>query len=123
MWNIHRDTKVNCVFVVFFVVVFLFFLCHSAYTILWKLPFCISSYPTACQPVELFKVNASKCLKMVEKYKVHSNLIIKLSLGSIETDRVICEPCYNEVTFYRHIVKESIWEPWHGRVILKTALQ
>ena len=25
-----------------------------------------------------------------------------LSLGSIETDRVISEPCYNEVTFYRH---------------------
>ena len=42
---------------------------------------------------------------------VQANLIITLSLGSIETDRVISEPCYNEVTFYRHIVKESIWEP------------
>ena len=33
---------------------------------------------------------------------VQVNLIIRLSLGSIETDRVISEPCYNEVTFYRH---------------------
>ena len=36
---------------------------------------------------------------------IQANLIITLSLGSIETDRVISEPCYNEVTFYRHIVK------------------
>ena len=36
---------------------------------------------------------------------IQANLIITLSLGSIETDRVIREPCYNEVTFYRHIVK------------------
>ena len=28
-----------------------------------------------------------------------------LSLGSIETDRVISEPCYNEVIYYRHIAK------------------
>ena len=34
-----------------------------------------------------------------------ANLIITLSLGSIETDHVISEPCYNEVTLYRHIVK------------------
>ena len=39
------------------------------------------------------------------KIHVQANLIITLSLGSIETDRVISEPCYNEVTFYRHIVK------------------
>ena len=37
--------------------------------------------------------------------EIQANLIITLSLGSIETDRVISEPCYNEVTFYRHIVK------------------
>ena len=28
-----------------------------------------------------------------------------LSLGSIETDHVTSELCYNEVTFYKHIVK------------------
>ena len=32
--------------------------------------------------------------------KVQVNLIITLSLGSIETDRVISEPCYNEVIYY-----------------------
>ena len=36
---------------------------------------------------------------------LQANLIITLSLGSIETDRVISESCYNEVSFYRHIVK------------------
>ena len=30
------------------------------------------------------------------------NLIITLSLGSIGADGVISEPCYNEVTYYRH---------------------
>ena len=35
--------------------------------------------------------------------KIQANLIITLSLGSIETDSVICEPCYNEITFYRHM--------------------
>ena len=35
---------------------------------------------------------------------LQANLIITLSLGSIETDSVISEPCYNEATFYRHIV-------------------
>ena len=33
------------------------------------------------------------------------NLIIMLSLGSMETDRVIGEPCYNEVIYNRHIAK------------------
>ena len=36
------------------------------------------------------------------------NLIIQtdmLSLGSMETDRVISEPCYNEVIYNRHIAK------------------
>ena len=33
------------------------------------------------------------------------NLIITLSLGSIETDRVISEPCYNEIRFYGHSSK------------------
>ena len=36
---------------------------------------------------------------------VQVNLIIMLSLGSIETDRVISEPSYNEVIYYRHIAK------------------
>ena len=31
------------------------------------------------------------------------NLIITLSLGSMETDRVIGESCYNEVIYNRHI--------------------
>ena len=33
------------------------------------------------------------------------NLIITLSLGSKQTDRVISEPCYNEVIYNRHIAK------------------
>ena len=33
------------------------------------------------------------------------NLIKTLSLGSMETDRVISEPCYNEVIYNRHIAK------------------
>ena len=33
---------------------------------------------------------------------VQVNLIITLSLGSMETDRVISEPCYNEVIYNRH---------------------
>ena len=38
-------------------------------------------------------------------FKVQVNLIITLSLGSIETDRVISEPCYNEVIYNRYITK------------------
>ena len=37
---------------------------------------------------------------------IQVNLIITLSLGSIETDRVISELCYNEVIYYRHIAKK-----------------
>ena len=37
--------------------------------------------------------------------KVQVNLIITLSLGSMETDRVMNEPCCNEVIYNRHIVK------------------
>ena len=36
---------------------------------------------------------------------VQVNLITTLSLGSKETDRVISEPCYNEVIYNRHIAK------------------
>ena len=36
---------------------------------------------------------------------VQVNLIITLSLGSMETDRVISEPCYNEVIYNRYITK------------------
>ena len=41
----------------------------------------------------------------VEAAKLQYNLIITLSLGSIEANRVISEPCYNQVTYYRHIAK------------------
>ena len=36
---------------------------------------------------------------------VQVNLIITLSLGSIETDHVISELCYNEVIYNRHKAK------------------
>ena len=36
---------------------------------------------------------------------IQVNLIITLSLGSMKTDRVISEPCYNEVIYNRHIAK------------------
>ena len=49
---------------------------------------------------------------------VQANLIITLSLGSIDTDHVINESGYNEVIYYRHIAKLSIWEPWQGCLIL-----
>ena len=42
---------------------------------------------------------------------VQVNLIIMLSLGSMETDCVISEPFYNEVIYNRHIEKYLIWEP------------
>ena len=57
-----------------------------------------------------------------EVFGVQYNLIITICLGSKETDRVICEPCYNEVIYYMHYRKKVIWEPCHGRVILETAL-
>ena len=38
-------------------------------------------------------------------FAIQVNLIITLSLGSMETDRVIGEPCYNEVIYNRHITK------------------
>ena len=37
--------------------------------------------------------------------EVQVNLITTLSLGSMKTDRVISEPCYNEVIYNRHIAK------------------
>ena len=37
--------------------------------------------------------------------KVQVNLITTLSLGSMKTDRVISEPCYNEVIYNIHIAK------------------
>ena len=42
---------------------------------------------------------------MYRDIDVQVNLIITLSLGSMETDRVIGEPCYNEVIYNRHIAK------------------
>ena len=43
--------------------------------------------------------------------EIQVNLIITLSLGSMKTDHVISEPCYNEVIYNRHIAKQSFWEP------------
>ena len=37
-------------------------------------------------------------------HDVQVNLIITLSLGSMETDRVIGEPCYNEVIYNSKII-------------------
>ena len=36
---------------------------------------------------------------------IQVNLIIMLSLGSMKTDRVISELCYNEVIYNRYITK------------------
>ena len=36
---------------------------------------------------------------------VQVNLIITLSLGSMKTDRLISEPCYNEVIYNRPMAK------------------
>ena len=36
---------------------------------------------------------------------IQVNVIITLSLGSMKTDRVISEPCYNEVIYNRHYSK------------------
>ena len=47
----------------------------------------------------------------IGRIPVQVNLIITLSLGSMKTDRVISEPCYNEVTYNRHITKQSFSEP------------
>ena len=49
---------------------------------------------------ELFILEATK-----KNLPVQVNLIITLSIGSIETDRLISEPCYIEVIYYRHIAK------------------
>ena len=43
--------------------------------------------------------------------KIQVNLIITLSLKSMETDRVVSELCYNEVIYNTHIAKLSFWEP------------
>ena len=42
---------------------------------------------------------------LIKIHNVQVNLIITLSLGSMKTDRVISEPCYNEVIYNRHIAK------------------
>ena len=39
---------------------------------------------------------------------LQAKLVITLSLGSKVTDRVISEPCYNEVIYYRHIHRKII---------------
>ena len=40
-------------------------------------------------------------------YLVQVNIIITLSLGSMKTDSVISEPCYNEVIYNRHIANNQ----------------
>ena len=40
-----------------------------------------------------------------DKICIQVNLIRTLSVGSMKTDRVISEPCYNEVIYYRYIAK------------------
>ena len=53
--------------------------------------------------------------------KIQYNLIVMLSLGSTETDRLISEPCY-EVIHYINNRKIIIWETWlcytENRVII-----
>ena len=52
------------------------------------------------------KLTPGGCLPLPWGYiHVQVNLIITLSLGSMKTDRVISEPCYNEVIYNRHIAK------------------
>ena len=41
-------------------------------------------------------------------FLIQVNLIITLSLGSMETDRVISEPCYNEVIYNRYTMYNKI---------------
>ena len=50
-------------------------------------------------------------------------LVITLSLGSIETDRVISEPCYNEVIFYRHDLGAMTWPCYiENRIIMRRVI-
>ena len=42
--------------------------------------------------------------------------------GVQKTDRVTCEPRYNEVIYYMHYRKIVIWDPCRGRVILEIVL-
>ena len=61
----------------------------------------IKTFGTNCSATE-----ESKKLEDLRRVIVlQVNLIITLSLGSMETDRVISEPCYNEVIYNRHIAK------------------
>ena len=55
------------------------------------------------KPENLSCLNMSVIVFIIQKLQV--NLIIMLSLGFTESDLVICEPCFNEVAYNRHIVK------------------
>ena len=46
------------------------------------------------------------------------NLIITLSLGSMKTDRVISEPCFNEVIYNRHIYSKNNHFGSHDMTVL-----
>ena len=50
-------------------------------------------------------INSAVKISLFSIFDIQVNLIITLSLGSMETDRVIGEPCYNEVIYNRHIAK------------------
>ena len=49
-------------------------------------------------------INCTEQLILASGLKIQVNLIT-LCWGSMETDRVISEPCYNEVVYNRHITK------------------
>ena len=54
-----------------------------------------------------YELEPAPMIKFVSnsEYQIQVSLIITLSLGSMETDRVIGEPCYNEVIYNMHIAK------------------
>ena len=55
---------------------------------------------------QIVEENISETLDVtLNNIYIQVNLIITLSLGSIETERVISELCYNEVIYYRYIAK------------------
>ena len=53
----------------------------------------------------LSKINGNHYSRTNFLSLVQANLIITLSLGSMKTDRIISEPCYNEVIYNRQVAK------------------
>ena len=56
---------------------------------------------------ELSNETAVQIIAFVFATQIQANLIMMLSLGSIETDCIMNEPCYNEVAYYRHIIAKK----------------